>query len=1085
MRIAPLIRRVLLAAVVVSSTTTGGLTPPVLAGPPSADCHTTDGKFDACPNGKQEWSDVSPLPFPASGSFLYVNQDPAHTVLYLMYDFPSRTTQLASGESVHVTFDTVSQDSGVPNLEKYDVDIFSSGPIQVREQGQVIAAGRIAGAGGFGASPNSATPHVLAELQVPLTPGAPTSYSSDPLFWDASVPPTPPDPCPTQPGKTFDDCVKGYASIAGTTFTLFGIGAGVAGGLCSLGTIGGCAPAEAGIIIGGGVSAAIGYLLDKYIAADPPDPNFMVIAQPSFKTIALPAGLTSAESSSLSALLDNYEHVIGFAQAGITSENRAAGASQAGNNFWFTQQQQAARSYGAQIGTLLNAEPGLLTNVRNAFNSAGLKGTFTSSDVSAFQSNWSPTAPSSEIKSQVALLMQDLTALGFTSDDEAAIRQAVMAADPAAVAAVGTGTFPAVWTDPSVTTAAAQLGPALLRNDANFSTPTGPAASRLTQSFAATIAGDYVASGVGLRGGVAPSFGPSPASGPITIKGIPSGARVLRAFLYWGMLDDGESPTLHVMNFDGHQVNGTLLGSGPDTCWGRQSSFSYRADVTPFVGGNGTYTLTNFATGGNILPDGASLVVVFQAAGLPSKTVMLADGNVSIPSGVGNSTFSFSGFSATAPVAATTTFMVGDGQAAQFGPVPVTFTGSNGTLSLPGLFSANNGPLWDTDTFNVSSAVKASTAPDSVSISTGGDCVLWTAQAFSVTTAPPTGPSIQTAAVVEANPSGDTAINVRGLSPADAPSLADRLTAIVQFRTIQDPSISGPSLANQLVQGLVDDKIVPASAAAALLSSVTQQLVKPTPSSHQPDCALTLTGSNSSGQKFIQVTVQGNGAGLSSITVTNLSNASASVGTYRSGITSFPTTVPTPDHPTTPVLVTATKLSPTVGAELALSVKDVAGNVTNCDPVLSELGKRQDTQVFRHIPQAEGKVTIENGDPGYRQVRVIVNARHFLAANLEPGQVRTLDVSSAMKPGDVNTIVVRGVGVPSSTADVLIWDGNGAVPTAASAVTNASSQHVRHLNKDRSSAMSRPTRTDDLVNWEGGQPAEVSPIEREQSSVGT
>src|SRR6266568_903891 len=178
------------------------------------------------------------------------------------------------------------------------------------------------------------------------------------------------------------------------------------------------------------------------------------------------------------------------------------------------------------------------------------------------------------------------------------------------------------------------------------------------------------------------------------------------------MLDNAEEATLGNLTFNGLSVTGTRIGTGPDTCWGRTHSFTYRADVTPFVGGNGNYTLTNVAKGGSILAEGASLVVIYQLPGLPFKTIMLDDGNVSIPLGTATGTTSFSGFTTLGPVSATTTFMVGDGQAAQFGTTPVTFTGSLGTLSLPGLFAANNSPLWDTDTFNVSSVFGAGSSSD-------------------------------------------------------------------------------------------------------------------------------------------------------------------------------------------------------------------------------------------------------------------------------------------------------------------------------------------------------------------------------------
>jgi hypothetical protein len=99
------------------------------------------------------------------------------------------------------------------------------------------------------------------------------------------------------------------------------------------------------------------------------------------------------------------------------------------------------------------------------------------------------------------------------------------------------------------------------------------------------------------------------------------------------MLDNSLEASLSQLSLNGTALTGTLIGSGPDTCWGLSNSFTFRADVTPLVTGNGTYPLTGGATGGNILAEGASLIAIYQAAGLPTKTVMIADGNISMPLG--------------------------------------------------------------------------------------------------------------------------------------------------------------------------------------------------------------------------------------------------------------------------------------------------------------------------------------------------------------------------------------------------------------------------------------------------------------------
>src|SRR5579859_332147 len=181
---------------------------------PSAKCHVVDGEFTTCQDGSAEWSDVESLPFLTTNSYLYVNQDAARTFLHLMYDFTFRTSPIAPSEAVKISFDTVEQSSGPAALEHYDISIFGDGHLEVLENGNAIDPGRIAGAVGFHSSPNSTTPHLMAELQVPLTPGAPTTYSPDPIFWSATTPPTqpPPPPPPTCP-TSLVACLKSQDQI--------------------------------------------------------------------------------------------------------------------------------------------------------------------------------------------------------------------------------------------------------------------------------------------------------------------------------------------------------------------------------------------------------------------------------------------------------------------------------------------------------------------------------------------------------------------------------------------------------------------------------------------------------------------------------------------------------------------------------------------------------------------------------------------------------------------------------------------------------------------------------------------------------
>jgi hypothetical protein len=240
------------------------------------------------------------------------------------------------------------------------------------------------------------------------------------------------------------------------------------------------------------------------------------------------------------------------------------------------------------------------------------------------------------------------------------------------------------------------------------------------------VHGDYVAAGVGLRG---------QAGGNITIAGIPANSTIKAAYLYWGYLDDGESAALKNITFAGQAFVGTKTGQGLDCGWGRDNSFGYRADVTSKVTGNAAYAIAGVASGGMILAEGASLVVVYQNIATPSHQILIYNGDdvVETSGDIANNTFG--GFTIVAPAQARTTFIVGDGQTGQGYDDNDSFTGSQGTRNLNNTFVGADGNYWDSATFNVSPQVAAGDTSVSAQIgipATGGDCLMWVAQVLSV-----------------------------------------------------------------------------------------------------------------------------------------------------------------------------------------------------------------------------------------------------------------------------------------------------------------------------------------------------------------
>lgn len=273
-------------------------------------------------------------------------------------------------------------------------------------------------------------------------------------------------------------------------------------------------------------------------------------------------------------------------------------------------------------------------------------------------------------------------------------------------------------------------------NDASIETPPISESPLLTTQSAvppsdlnpfATISlnGDYIATGVGLRGHT---------SGAITLSGLPAGASLQKAYLYWSFLDDSLLPSEQNITFNGTPIVGTEIGSGEDTCWGRTYSRAFRADVTSLVTGNGTYVLSNVANVSPLLAQGASLVVVYEDKNATPHTIVIRDGDGVINNGNTHLLTILDGFTARDPgsgVSAKTTFIVGDGQ-------PYTddlsLSGTHGTFSASNAFDGSDGELWDTDTYNVSSYVAAGESSVVADMSRGTDCLNWVAQVFSVTT---------------------------------------------------------------------------------------------------------------------------------------------------------------------------------------------------------------------------------------------------------------------------------------------------------------------------------------------------------------
>ncbi len=203
----------------------------------------------------------------------------------------------------------------------------------------------------------------------------------------------------------------------------------------------------------------------------------------------------------------------------------------------------------------------------------------------------------------------------------------------------------------------------------------------------------------------------------ISIAGIPAGATVQRALLYWAI--SGGSDTTATIN--GFAVTGALLLTAGDTCWGVNNS-TFRADVTSQVTGNGVYTIgglpsSTVATAADT--DGAALVVVYQnPASLLVRRVMIRDGAISTTAVGDLVSDTFAGLSAPSATTGRFHIVVGDGQTSPDGNLLF-----NGTTIGIDQFPGSDGSLMDVRSYDVN--IPALLADTTWTHDTASDCLLF------------------------------------------------------------------------------------------------------------------------------------------------------------------------------------------------------------------------------------------------------------------------------------------------------------------------------------------------------------------------
>ncbi len=262
------------------------------------------------------------------------------------------------------------------------------------------------------------------------------------------------------------------------------------------------------------------------------------------------------------------------------------------------------------------------------------------------------------------------------------------------------------------------------------------------------------------------SFGFTPATGttqpcPLVVTGIPAGAIIQAAFLYSGGSGNMGAFNATIVNpaATSQSFPMTQIGTHTDKCWGYGGTYTYRANVTSIITGNGTYSLS----GCPVMPqtpnkdtDGATLFIIYVDPNLNiTGSIVLADGCLV---GIGGSVNALiSGFNVCGNPTSTQNFMVvGDLQ--QISAPQIKFNSLTNNATYP----VASQQVWDYITGPGAPAVNGQTTAN-YGLTSTGDC-------YSINMAGmywQTGPCLTvTAASTPSCPTSNATVTVLGGNPA-------------------------------------------------------------------------------------------------------------------------------------------------------------------------------------------------------------------------------------------------------------------------------------------------------------------------------
>jgi hypothetical protein len=172
-----------------------------------------------------------------------------------------------------------------------------------------------------------------------------------------------------------------------------------------------------------------------------------------------------------------------------------------------------------------------------------------------------------------------------------------------------------------------------------------------------------------------------------------------------------------------------------------------------------------------------------------------------------------------------------------------------------------------------------------------------------------------------------------------------------------------------------------------------------------PVCKLYSTNNaTSTSHKSITVLVQDAGAGLESIVYSGFNFIN-------------PPTFPTPLVPGTgaPFYIIATKDDPSQGSTFALTITDVAGNTTTCDPAFGMPFRPRSVSLqaghrlmLKDVSSDHVRLWLRTGSPNLRKAIVVVNGHRFAVVSLSSRHALRLNLAGALSRHKNTITVVAG-----------------------------------------------------------------------------